>query len=366
MSLMKPILLFALMALSLALAGCGDKNDKAIFSADSGHPAGWAVLSTGGLHPSVYKADNGACVDCHGSAQDPQSTGGTSRVSCFSVSHNGMTCHPNGLSGHSTVWSSPANHGSAAKAAPDASHGFASCTACHGANYAGNTGTSCMACHATAPHPAAPWRGTTSTGTTHTTTDLGNASECSRCHAGNLRRTTPVAALAGAGCFNSTLCHGSIHPFPNQGSAHRGAANGIGCLSCHAQGDAASTYPVALGTAPDCRGCHLNANPGTGTQCSDCHGSVANNGGGALKAGRPTGTTFPNQAGLHNIDEHSGLKCIYCHLYTSGDTRHGWSNGVKSSAAQVGGAGTLMPSWTAATKSCTALCHDDTAAIRTW
>lgn len=357
------------MALAFALTGCGDKNDKSTFDADSGHPSGWVVASTGGLHPSAYKANNSACVDCHGSAQNPQSSGGISGISCFSVSYNGIACHPNGLSGHSAVWGAPGSHGSAAKAAPDASHGFASCTPCHGANYGGGTGTSCMACHTTAPHPATPWRGTTSTKTTHTTTDQGNASECSRCHAGNARLTTPVAVLANAGCFNSTLCHGSVHSFPNQGSAHLGAANGTGCLACHAQGDAASAYPVAAGTAPNCRSCHLNANPGTSPQCSDCHGSVANNSGGALKAGRPTGgagATFPNQAGKHNISEHSGLRCIYCHPFTSGDIRHGWSNGAKSSAAQVGGAGTLMPSWTAATKSCTALCHADTAEIRTW
>ena len=456
--------------MAFALAGCSDKNTEAVFDSDSGkHPAGWIVASTGGLHPAAYKANQSSCFDCHGSAQDPLSTGGTSRVSCFSASFNGIACHPNGPSGHPADWSTPGSHGSSAKATPDASHGFASCTKCHGANYAGDTGTSCKACHTTAPHPAAPWHGTTATGTTHTTTDQANATECSRCHAGNTRLTTPGAVLQAAGCFNNTLCHGQVghpagwaatghqiaakaaagasagmdycrschgadfkggttgascfkchttsphskpwlgstgatvhkhsstdatnalacgrchaggvkqstpttppanagcfnstlchgtvtgHAYPFPGAAHLGSADATSCLVCHAQGSATSTYPVAAGTPPECRSCHLNANPGTTPQCSDCHGSVANNSAGALLAGRPTGNLFPNTAKEHNISEHVRRACTVCHPFTSGDIRHGWSNRGKSTAAQVGGVGII--SWDATTKSCTPVCH---------
>lgn len=460
----------AIMLMFLALWGCSDAGNNTILLDSTGkHPAGWIVPSTGGLHPAAYKANNSACVECHGSAQNLLSTGGTTRISCFSASYNGIACHPNGPSGHPAGWSASASHGSAAKATPDASHGFASCTKCHGANYTGSTGSSCMACHTTAPHPAAPWHGTTSTGTTHTTTDPGNASQCSRCHAGGVKLSTPGAVLPAATCFNNTLCHGVVghpagwtatghqvaakavagastgmdscrschgadfkggttgfscfqchtssphsipwltstgatthkhssadatnalacgrchaggvklstpttppansgcfnntlchpsvtgHSFPYPGSAHLGTADVTGCLACHSQGSTASSYPVTSGTPPNCRGCHLNANPGTTPQCSDCHGSVANNSAGALMAGRPTGNTFPNLAGEHRT--HDGYACIACHPFTSGDSRHGWANGVKSSAAQVGGAGTLINSWNATTKSCSPACH---------
>jgi len=456
----------------VTLWGCSDSGNNTIILDSAGkHSSGWIVTSSGGLHPAAYKANQSACVECHGSAQNPLSTGGTSGISCFSAAYNGIGCHPSGPSGHPAGWSAPASHGGAAKATPDASHGFASCTNCHGANYTGAAGTSCKACHTTAPHPAAPWRGTTATKTTHSTTDPANAAQCSRCHAGGVKLATPVAPLAGAGCFNNTLCHASAghpagwaatghqiaakaaagtsagmdscrschgtdfkggtagvscmkchtssphskpwlgstgatthkhsaadttnapscgschaggaksltpttppanagcfnstlchaappsgHAFPNPGSAHLSAANGTGCLTCHAQGSASSNYPVTAGTAPNCRGCHLNANPGASPQCSDCHGSVANNSAGALLAGRPVGgAAFPNRPGQHNRSEHVGRACTVCHPFTSGDSRHGWSNGVKSTAAQVGGTG--ITSWNAATKSCTPVCH---------
>jgi hypothetical protein len=583
----------AIMLMFVTLWGCSDANNNTVILDSTGkHPVGWIVPSTGGLHPSAYKANPGACVECHGSAQNAQSTGGTSGISCFSASYNGIACHPNGPSGHPAGWSAPANHGSAAKATPDASHGFASCTNCHGTDYKGSAGKSCMSCHTTAPHPAAPWHGTTSSGTTHTTTDQANATECSRCHAGGVKLTTPGAVLPNAGCFNSTLCHAAVghpagwtatghqvtakaaatassgmdscrschgadfkggttgfscmqchtaaphskpwltstgattrkhstvdvsnalacgrchaggaklstpttppanagcfnstlchaevghpagwtatghqvaakaaatsstgldscrschgadfkggtagvscmqchttsphskpwltstgatthkhstadatnalacgrchaggaklstpttppadsgcfnstlchasaagHAFPYPGSTHL-SANSTACLTCHAQGSTSSTYPVSAGTAPNCRGCHLNANPGTTPQCSDCHGTVANNSV-AKMAGRPAGgTTFPNREGKHNsVSNHKSFTCTSCHLFTSGDSRHGWSNGVKSTAAQVGGTGTLITSWVAATKSCTStVCHGDST-VRQW
>lgn len=465
----------AIMLMFVTLWGCSDaSNNTVILDSTGKHAAGWIVPSTGGLHPAAYIANPGACVECHGNAKKESLPiiVGTSGIGCF---NNGNACHPNGPSGgHSAGWDAAGNHGSAAKAAPDESHGFASCTNCHGANYTGGVGTSCKACHTTAPHPAAPWRGTTATKTTHTTTDQANAAECSRCHAANARLTTPVAPLAGAGCFNSTLCHAtgghpagwaatghqiaakaavgastgmdycrnchgtdfrggtsgvscmrchtasphskpwqvtsgatthkhsstdatnapacgschaggaksltpttppadagcfnntlchaappSAHAFPNPGSAHLGTANSADCLACHAQGSATSTYPVASGTAPNCRGCHLNANPGTSPQCSDCHGSVANDSLGALKAGRPVGgTAFPNQPGKHNISDHVDWSCTSCHPFTTGNLQHGWSNGVRSTAAKVGGAGTRITSWDAETKSCTPICHN--------
>jgi predicted CxxxxCH...CXXCH cytochrome family protein len=152
----------------------------------------------------------------------------------------------------------------------------------------------------------------------------------------------------------------SGHAFPNPGSAHRGSTSG--CTACHAISSGSNPYPVAVGTPPTCRSCHLNADPSANPHCSDCHGSAANDAAGALLAGRPAGgTAFPNRPGEHNRSEHIGRACTVCHPFASGDPRHGWSNRLKSSAAQVGGAGTSIILWNPAGNagrgSCQPSCH---------
>jgi len=184
------------------------------------------------------------------------------------------------------------------------------------------------------------------------------SSSCSGCHA-------HVNATNNGFSDPSKHINGTIeasgaasHVFPNPGSSHKGSSNGTGCLGCHAFGSSTSGYPVTSGTPPDCRACHLNANPGTDPQCSDCHGSAANNNSATL-AGRPVagGATFPNRPGQHNRSEHVGRACTVCHPFTSGSPLHGWSNRTKSTAAQVGGAGTSINSWNPVTKSCSPVCH---------
>lgn len=190
--------------------------------------------------------------------------------------------------------------------------------------------------------------------------------QCINCH--------PHVNASGTGFADSSkhvngLVEALTHPFPNPGSAHKTASNGIGCITagCHAQGTAgASPYPAAGGTPPNCRACHLNANPSTDPHCSDCHGSAGNDGAGVLLAGRPpvVGTAFPNRPGEHNRAVHR-VACTTCHPFTAGDARHGWSNRQKSTAAQVGGAGTSIISWNPAGNagrgSCTPNCHGSEA-----
>jgi hypothetical protein len=159
------------------------------------------------------------------------------------------------------------------------------------------------------------------------------------------------------------------HSFPNPGSAHKGSSTG--CLVCHSLSAGTNPYPVAVGTPPTCRACHLGANPGTDPQCSDCHGSVANDKSGALSAGRPTGafvptapaTNFPNRQGQHFNPNHVGRACTVCHPFTSGDTRHGWSNRQpKSTAAQVNAAVGFDPAGSGGLGSCSNSCHG----LQTW
>jgi len=102
MSQIKPTHLLLSALLALALGGCGDKNNKAVFTADSGHPSNWV-----GTHKTTAQSGVESCVECHGENLD----GGIAQVAC-STCHVGATpvgtnatgcisCHgkpPNGTS----------------------------------------------------------------------------------------------------------------------------------------------------------------------------------------------------------------------------------------------------------------------------
>jgi predicted CxxxxCH...CXXCH cytochrome family protein len=245
----------AILVLLGVVLGCSKSNDKApaINLITGKHPAGWAEGNTGGLHPAAYIAGPSACLECHGKNMD----GGISGVSCFSSSLNGITCHPDGPSGHPEGWSAPVKHGSSAKAELLGRDGFSHCAACHGADFAGGVvNVSCLnsaGCHGVgvlAPHSPKPWRSTLG-GRTHTSTDAGNASACALCHTAgaNSARQPSVTPPAGTavGCYTNTLCHGveghvqnnwalpSIH-----GAAALSLANGDkgfkSCTFCHGSG----------------------------------------------------------------------------------------------------------------------------------
>lgn len=198
------------------LFGCSNANDKApnLNPVTGKHPAGWAVASTGGLHPAAYIAGPSACLECHGRNMG----GGISGVSCFSSTYKGIGCHPDGPSGHPQGWSAPIRHGLSAKAVLQGRDGFSHCTVCHGSDYAGGVvNKSCLnsaGCHGVgvmAPHSPKPWRSTLG-GRSHASTDASNAAACALCHtagANSVRQpsVTPPAGTA-VGCFTNTLCHG--------------------------------------------------------------------------------------------------------------------------------------------------------------
>lgn len=168
--------------------------------------------------------------------------------------------------------------------------------------------------------------------TSHTLTT--GPTSCKNCHA--------HVNATGTGFDDATKhINGVIdvaHAFPFAGALHKTASNGTGCITagCHAFGAAGSPYPAATtGAPPNCRGCHLNANPSTDPRCSDCHGSSAADA--TANAGRPNSTAFPNRQGSgdgHNRGTHT-LACTFCHVFSSGDARHGWSNRIKSTNAQM-------------------------------
>lgn len=195
------VAIFAILAL-----GCSGSNTNAPqFDATLGqHPAGWMQN-----HWAEYVKQPAQCQTCHGSTADPASTGGISKVSCF-------TCHAQGVN-HPEGWAAPSQHGRAgAQLAPSTDPkvmaGFAHCTKCHGEDYNGGvSNVSCKTCHTKAPHPDKPWLGGTAALPNHDKTDVGNAAACAQCHANgansDLVPTTPAPVGTAPGCYNNTLCH---------------------------------------------------------------------------------------------------------------------------------------------------------------
>jgi len=184
-------------AATLLFWGCaGSGSDQATQLSPAGqHAAGFVDT-----HYLDYAKNPDQCATCHGSTTDPNSTGGTSGISCYSC-HGGGVAHPAG-------WEAGLSHGRlGAQAAATASTGLASCARCHGTDYRGGiAASSCFSCHATSPHPAQPWTsGTPASNSSHTATNVSNATACFVCHAATVQPVPPAAP----GCYNNTMCHGA-------------------------------------------------------------------------------------------------------------------------------------------------------------
>ena len=309
---MKMIKVFALLlvagtALTL-LSSCGSGNSAAPQLNSAGrHPAGWVAA-----HPAAFGANAAQCYECHGS----DLMGGISKVSCFSATFNGITCHASGPGNHPAGWSDPAMHGVHAKSAVSGANGFAACQVCHGTLFNGGiVNTSCYSCHGvSAPHPPKPWFGGAYT---HTTTDPSNAAVCALCHTAGANLSPafqlPSYASGTPGCFNSTLCHGaSPHP-ADWLLTHNQAANIPGaCQICHGaqlQGDPAFGSPA-------CSSCHTALAPGAYPvlgECISCHG-------------KPPATGQHDFHSTSSFGPQLGTNCDPCHHgfgSGTGDTLHG-------------------------------------------
>lgn len=380
-----------LLCLSIAVSwGCSSSNQQAGFDP----VAGAHVASFFSEHKAAYKSNPDSCKECHGA----DLKGGVVQVSCFSESRNGEKCH----SGHVAGWADPNLHGTAAKAAPKDSNGFAACTFCHGANYGGDFGPTCLntaKCHGAginAPH-AAPWI----TGArTHTNTDTGNASVCSLCHANGANSPIPAPSPAppgtSPGCYNNTLCHGAMtgtcgtcHSIPPDGavfpniagrhSVHTGLPHvGTDCTVCHTgagsgtalhQNGAADVAISALynaksgsalfnRTAGTCSNvsCHgaKNTPVWTGgtidvnTQCSACHVS---------------GTSQYNSYYSGRHSKHSSYACTECH--DTGKLSSVHFNDLNTPEMTQAGA-TIINAANYSGGTCTINCHNENHVSRSW
>ena len=298
-------------------------------------PAPWRrtiSTPTARTHTTTNVANAKACAGCHqGNQRLTTPVAVTGNPGCFD---NSM-CH--GATGHNDTslfpvptqaWNSPVNHGAKAKASPSAANsGFSYCRNCHGSGSAsdplfkgGKALTSCMnvlGCHGltnNAPHPAAPWRGSTAAGSTgHPTTDTGNAAICAICHTGGAnssRAPQPSDLIGNTGCFNATMCHGitghsdtTVYPAPwssptNHGAFARtdpsvGPTKGFAycqhchgtdfsggnaqqsCYPCHgvsAPHPAKADWTLAAGTLS-----HVNTGEGNAAICVACHNATTKN-----------------------------------------------------------------------------------------
>lgn len=281
------------LALFAVACSTGAQNSGlALVDAQGNHPSGF--LST---HPAVAVSDVEQCKTCHGD----DLAGGIAKISCFTAA-----CH------HGTIptWADFSVHGASAKQAPGSS-GFAACRICHGTGFSTRRGTppqNCFDCHGVnAPHPAAPWRATT--GPTHTNTNPANAPVCAACHfpgspnnpAGH--PATPAPAGTAPGCFNSTLCHGTV-PAPHA----TGGAWVATPPATQPHGDDAKVAPGATTGFAYCQGCHGTgtnfAGGWTGVSCYTCHGA---------SAPHPS-QWLPGDTYVHTTtDEGNASVCAFCH-----------------------------------------------------
>jgi|GEM_PF-873588 len=257
-------------------------------NAPSPHPNNWLSENTY-THTKANEGNTHVCSLCHthranlpadAAALLPAfkpSPAGTP-AGCF----NNTLCHGT-VSFHPDNWGDPAVHGPVVKAAPGTESGFSNCQVCHGTDFSGNgSGVACASCHGVpAPHPqASDWR---SSGTiTHQTTNQGNAPLCSICHtnrqnlaAAGVELLPPftfnsAAANSGTfGCFNSTLCHGTLSghgitwavDHSLQAAGYAAIANvetNCGSSSCHGTAATVLGEPTLTGgTGPGCSTCHL-------------------------------------------------------------------------------------------------------------
>jgi predicted CxxxxCH...CXXCH cytochrome family protein len=251
MSSIKPSHVLFSALLTLALGGCGDRNDKAIVP-EGGHPSGWIAA-----HKTSAQTNAESCTECHGA----DLSGGIAGVGVACTK-----CHVNAPVGANA----------------------AGCTSCHGnppdsgsfpnrnfshAAHANITDVTCATCH-NGFGSGTPDHGTL-TSARISIDPLFQAKQAASA-------PTYSRNAAGVTCTNISCHGGNINP-PVWGET-------LGCISCHAQGTAKSLpeynsyysgYSV-VGLS-DALGTTLGATLGTnqharhlsrGAVCQDCHSTL--------------------------------------------------------------------------------------------
>ena len=256
MSQIKPAHLIISLAMALALGGCGDKNDKAVFSPESGHPSDWVLT-----HKTSAKADLESCTECHSTGSDTSLS--KSRVSCTMSSTAGFSCHATNPVASTTE-----------------------CVSCHGVGTSGPFGTTapnrkfahtkhmaligitCSVCHQNAGSGTAGHARITTTGSiSRATVALSTYS------AAHTTSTGSFGFNATDGTCSQISCHGGQStPAWATGKIIIAANNNSVCALCHQSGSTQyNSYNSGTfsGTSPstNLHTSHL----ARGSYCTDCH-----------------------------------------------------------------------------------------------
>jgi predicted CxxxxCH...CXXCH cytochrome family protein len=301
-------------------------------------------------HQALTAPVTGAsCASCH---SETVNTDGTIKVT-------GGT-HMNGLAeysgNHPAGWANPTQHGYSASLG-----GLQNCTTCHTSFGAasGIATSSCNTCHGNAGHPN--WQnectfchGTTGRTGNVTGTDAylaasppvgpqGQTLTTDAMVGAHQKHVNPAASGQKATPFACTNCH--ANPLPS-GVAHvNGQAVPLPFGGVAITGNVRPTFsPTTLSCSATY--CHGNFTGGATTaaplwtggpmNCSSCHG-------------------LPPGTGEHSRHSGAGVTCGSCHSgYSASAVNVGLHvNGAKD----VGGAGTAITSWNAATRQCARACH---------
>ena len=202
----KRVIFFMGIALmSLVVIACGDPNVQSLLDPNTGkHPQDWI-----GSHRTAYFPKSDQCQECHGA----DLRGGISKVSCFSASFGGSTCHPGGPVSHALPFASPAQHGSPAKS------DLSFCQKCHGQpgtiNFNGGLSSiACSTCHTPASAHPTDWQGS---GTYSHRNSRNRSVACAICH--NVTAATPAGPNPKApSCFSASF----TNPLGQARSCHSG------------------------------------------------------------------------------------------------------------------------------------------------
>ena len=310
------LLMAMAMVIILALSGCGDKNEKAVFDSvsNSGHPSGWTKT-----HKAYALADIDACAKCHGTTL----TGGVAQLGCFSTPmaiRNGFVCHA----------TNPI------------------------------VNRNCISCHGTPPNgTAAPNRSGA-----HDKHLALSGITCDTCHNGAGAGTAKHAMVSvSGGIASATISPLAVSSQAKSFSKFGYNASGSNCsgIICHGGQNTPDWNRGTITVATDCLKCHEQ---GTASQTPQYNSFYSGqwsfyNGASVVKLHQ-----------LHNASSLPGttspVRCTNCHNATVLSTQHFTSLttpgfGV-TPASTIGGSGTMISNYVPYSSSlpsgsCISACH---------
>jgi predicted CxxxxCH...CXXCH cytochrome family protein len=324
-----------------------------------------ATVADGSATAPIWTGGALGCTSCHGYPPLSVAPHTAATTNC-SLCHTAVP-GPNHVNGTvDRVQVHPANYATPTVHGPDAIADLATCQSCHGADFDGEVGPSCNACHA---DPLNGWSATALT------------TNCTFCHGTKTKPTFDFAAAPELAAPPEGVAGATAATDPSVGAhqAHLVGAvysNGFACTECHAiptdlahiaDGAAGAEHTwgslAAQGTTP-------TFDPGALTCTNYCHGATINTTAPLSPAWTATGPACAAchasrpSTGLHTFAPHAAAPCTFCHIDYVQDTGVNLAfhvNGAKDvvflrAGGTPGETYTLTTAWT----DCNA-CHNNNA-----